>query len=409
VRFGSLFTGIGGLDLGFERAGMECVWQVEIDAACRRVLNRHWPNVERFNDVREVGAAQLSAVDLLCGGFPCQDLSVAGGRAGLDGARSRLFYEFARIIGELRPTWAVIENVPGLLSSECGRDMGAVLGTLAELGYGFAYRVLDAQYFGVAQRRRRVFIVGCLGDGARAAQVLLEPQGMLGHSPPRGETLSDRAVPSPPGALKGGGRLAPALSRCLTAYHGRNDSSCETLLPTYRIATRPHGTHEAERWEATEVANTLNPWNLLRDPPPHIVTCVTGDHTHPLRAEGADASEDGSGRGTPIIGVLIGGCQGAPTAADDGGLAEAGLAPHGAEGPPVFANAVRHLTPRECERLQGFPDDWTAGERDARRYRQLGNAVCVPVAAWIGRRLMMLPSMRKKAEHSRWPHVGAVM
>jgi DNA (cytosine-5)-methyltransferase 1 len=403
MRFGSLFTGIGGLDLGFERTGMECAWQVEIDSACRRVLHRHWPHVERFNDVREVGAAQLPPVDLLCGGFPCQDLSVAGGRAGLNGPRSRLFYEFARIIHELKPAWAVIENVPGLLSSRSGRDMGAVLGTLAELGYGFAYRVLDAQYFGVAQRRRRVFIVGRLGDGVRAAQVLLEPQGVLGHPSPGGETRPDLAIASSAGALQGGGRLTPMVSRCLTAHHGRNDG-CETLLPTYRIATRPHGTQEAERWEATEVANTLNPWNLLRDPPPHVVTCVTGDRTHPLRAEGADASEDGSGRGTPIIGVLIDGYDGRPSPEDDGDSTEPRAARRGADGPLLLANTVRRLTPRECERLQGFPDDWTAGEPDARRYRQLGNAVCVPVAAWIGNRLVTLssgPGRRKPRRPSR--------
>jgi DNA (cytosine-5)-methyltransferase 1 len=410
VRFGSLFTGIGGLDLGFERAGMECAWQVEVDAGCRRVLSRHWPHVERFNDVRQVGAAHLSAVDVLCGGFPCQDLSVAGRRAGLDGARSRLFYEFARIIDELRPTWTVIENVPGLLSSRGGRDMGTVLGTLAELGYGYAYRVLDAQYFGVAQRRRRVFIAGCLGDGVRAAQVLLEPPGVCGHPTSRGETLPDSAAPSPAGTLQGGGRLAPVVGRCLTAHHGRNDG-CETLQPTYRIATRPHGTHEAERWEATEIANTLNPRNLLREPPPHVVTCVTGDRTHPLRAEGADASEDGSGRGTPIIGVLIDGFDGISIAKDDEDSTGSPAVWRSAGEPLPLANAVRRLTPRECERLQGFPDDWTAGEPDAPRYRQLGNAVCVPVAAWIGGRLLTLrpgAGRPKRGARSR-PHAATVM
>jgi DNA (cytosine-5)-methyltransferase 1 len=401
VRFGSVFSGIGGMDLGFERAGMQCAWQVEIDSGCQHVLLRHWPKVERFNDVREVGAAWLPPVDLVCGGFPCQDLSVAGRRAGLEGSRSRLFYEFARVIDELKPPWTVIENVPGLLSSRNGRDMGAVLGTLAELGYGFAYRVLDAQYFGVAQRRRRVFVVGCLGDPVSAAQVLLEPKSVLGHPSSCGETFADPAAPSVAGALHGGSRHTPAVSCCLTARYGRS-GGCETLLPTYRIATRPHGPHEAERWEATEIANTLNPWNLLRDPPPHVVMCVTGERTHPLRAEGADASEDGSGRGTPIVSVLIGGDQGTPSSGH--GRSAGGLtARTGVDSEFVVANAVRRLTPRECERLQGFPDDWTAGEPDARRYRQLGNAVCVPVAAWIGERLMVHSSIARRTTRRRTP------
>ncbi len=369
MRFGSLFAGIGGFDLGFERAGMECLYQVEIDAACRRVLSHHWPDVKRFKDVRDVGAVGLPEVDLLCGGFPCQDVSVAGRRAGLNGARSGLFYEFVRIVGEHLPAWVVIENVPGLLSSRRGRDMGAVLGPLAELGYGFAYRVLDAQYFGVPQRRRRVFIVGCLGDDDGACQVLLDLQSLRGDPTPRRETPQTAAASSGASAHRRGG-VAPSISQSLTAHHGRHDHTTDTYVSTYRIATRPHAAHEAERWQVTEVASTLNPWNMLRDPPPHVVTCLTGTRNHALRAEGADASEDGTGRGTPITCVAA--------------------APDTTLGPEssVIIDAVRRLTPRECERLQGFPDDWTAGESDAQRYRQLGNAVCVPVAEWIAKRLV---------------------
>lgn len=182
-RVGSLFTGIGGFDLGFERAGWDCAWQVEIDPACQDVLARHWPEVTRYGDVREVGAANLEPVDAIVGGFPCQDISIAGRREGLDGKRSGLWWEFRRVLVELRPAWVVIENVRDLLSSNGGRDMGSILGALGDLGYGWAYRVLDAQWFGVPQRRRRVFIVGHLGD-KRAAQVLLEPEGGGRDSPP---------------------------------------------------------------------------------------------------------------------------------------------------------------------------------------------------------------------------------
>lgn len=130
MRFVSLFSGIGGFDLGFERAGMTCLAQVEIDANARAVLARHFPTVQQFEDVRHVGRHNLPACDVLCGGFPCQDLSVAGDRAGLAGERSGLYFEFQRIIMELRPTYVVIENVPGLFSSNDGRDFAIVLGGL---------------------------------------------------------------------------------------------------------------------------------------------------------------------------------------------------------------------------------------------------------------------------------------
>lgn len=246
MKVGTLFSGIGGFDLGFECAGMSVAWQCEIDKHALTVLDRHYPDVPRYGDVTTLQGDAVAPVDVLVGGFPCQDLSVAGRRAGLAGKRSGLFYEFARIIDEATPKWVVIENVPGLLSSNGGRDMGAVLGTLAELGYGFSYRVLDAQYFGVAQRRRRVFIVGYLGDWRRAAQVLLEPEGVRRDSPPSREAGAIASAPTRNGVGGGG---------------GPDDNAAQ--------------------------AN-------------HLVS-VTGPVTHTLRAEGADASEDGTGRGTPIV------------------------------------------------------------------------------------------------------------
>lgn len=207
MTFGSLFTGIGGFDLALENAGMICKWQVEKDQACLALLEKKWPNVRRLTDVKEAGNATLERVDLICGGFPCQDLSVAGKRAGLDGERSGLWFEFERIIEELEPRWVVIENVPGLLSSRGGADFAVILQGLVKLGYGVAWRVLDAQYFGVAQRRRRVFIVGSLGDG-RSAQVLFESEGLFGDTPTRreeGEGVTAEASGSL-GSGIGGGR-----------------------------------------------------------------------------------------------------------------------------------------------------------------------------------------------------------
>ena len=186
----SLFAGVGGFDLALERAGVSVVASVEIDKHARGVLSQQFPNTTLINDVKDVTGDQLKQLGfdgsdgIIVGGFPCQDLSVAGKRAGLAGARSGLFWEICRILDETKTKWFVLENVPGLLSSNDGRDMGTVIQALVERGYGVAYRILDAQYFGVPQRRRRVFIVGCLGDnGGAPAEVLSLIEGMRGYSP----------------------------------------------------------------------------------------------------------------------------------------------------------------------------------------------------------------------------------
>jgi len=155
LTFGSLFAGIGGIDLGLERAGMRCAWQVEIDDYATRVLQKHWPDVPKFRDVRECGAHNLPAIDLIAGGFPCQDISEAGYGAGLDGERSGLWFEFARIIRELRPRYALIENVPALLF----RGIDRVLADLAGAGYDAEWGVLSACAFGAPHTRERVFIL----------------------------------------------------------------------------------------------------------------------------------------------------------------------------------------------------------------------------------------------------------
>ena len=185
----SLFAGVGGFDLALERAGVPVVAAVEIDKQASGVLAHRFPNTKLFGDIQEVsgddlrGAGFVPERGIITGGFPCQDLSVAGKRAGLAGERSGLFWEIVRLIDDLHPRWLILENVPGLLSSNGGRDMGTVIGTLAELGYGVGYRILDAQFFGVPQRRRRVFIVGCFGDNGRApAEVLALTESLCGDS-----------------------------------------------------------------------------------------------------------------------------------------------------------------------------------------------------------------------------------
>ena len=185
----SLFAGIGGFDLAMQRQGVKVVASVEIDKNCNKVLAQHFPNTKQFNDITEVKGSDLIEAGftpdrgIITGGFPCQDLSVAGKRAGLAGARSGLFWEAARIVEETQSNWFVIENVPGLLTSNSGADFGVVIGTMADLGYGVAWRVLDAQYFGVPQRRRRVFIVGKRDPNSTSAgEVLFKSQGSRGRT-----------------------------------------------------------------------------------------------------------------------------------------------------------------------------------------------------------------------------------
>ena len=175
----SLFAGVGGFDLALERAGVKVVASVEIDKKAQDVLRRHFPNSTIFGDVTGVTGEQLIAAGfeprggIITGGFPCQDLSVAGKRAGLAGKRSGLFWEICRILDETGSETIILENVPGLLSSNNGRDMAVVIEALVERGYRVGWRVLDAQYFGVPQRRRRVFIVGCLRDSGRTPEEIL--------------------------------------------------------------------------------------------------------------------------------------------------------------------------------------------------------------------------------------------
>jgi site-specific DNA-cytosine methylase len=172
LRHGSLFTGIGGFDLGFERAGIKTVWQVEIDGYCRKVLARHFPDAERFGDIRECGARNLGRVDVLSGGFPCQDISNAGKRAGIDGERSGLWSEYARIIRELRPRYVVVENVAALL----GRGMERVLGDLAACGYDAEWQSIRASDVGAPHRRERIWIVAYPFGGRVREQSILGPE-----------------------------------------------------------------------------------------------------------------------------------------------------------------------------------------------------------------------------------------
>lgn len=190
MRYLSTFSGIGGIDLGFDRAGMTCVGQVEIDPKARSVLDRHWPNVPKHDDITtakewasDIGL--VGRVDVVCGGAPCQDLSVAGKQAGFAGQRSRLVLDMVALAAHVEADWIVYENVPGLLTSNQGRDLGVLILALADAGFPYVeWRTLDSRYFGVPQRRRRVFLVASTAD-PRRAPVLVEREGSAGDSGPR--------------------------------------------------------------------------------------------------------------------------------------------------------------------------------------------------------------------------------
>ena len=305
----------------------------EIEKFPSEVLAHHYPAVPNLGDMTKFKEWNIGSIDLLVGGTPCQSFSVAGLRKGLDDPRGNLALVYLAIADRFKPKWLVWENVPGVLSSNGGRDFGSFLGALAQLGYGFSYRVLDAQYFGVAQRRRRVFVVGYFGDWRPAAAVLFESESLRGDSPPSREAREEVAgytsssfggysegvgtVRAAGGDLGGGSETI--VAKCLTTGVGkRYDSETETMIP---IAFGAQNSSSQGDSVSTEVTPTL------------------------------DKSK------TPAV--------------SDG-------------------MAVRRLTPSECERLQGFPDGYTdvrTTTPDGPRYKALGNSMAVPVMKWIGERI----------------------
>ncbi len=221
----SFFAGIGGLDLGFERAGFAVTFQCEINPFCRDILEQHWPGVPRARDISKVTNAEIPASDIWTAGFPCQDLSLArmGPRDGLRGGKSGLFHEFMRLVRGALPRAVILENVHGLLTSHRGRDFAIVLKALDECGYGVAWRVFDSKYFGVPQQRRRCFIVGVHRDARSAGKVLFEPERSDGHLTSRGHngkkspSLFQTVVGDP---VKG--PLTKALAHCIYAESARH-------------------------------------------------------------------------------------------------------------------------------------------------------------------------------------------
>jgi DNA (cytosine-5)-methyltransferase 1 len=307
----SLFAGIEGFGLALTRAGIEVASSVEIDPACRAVIARHFPGTTILPDVKEVTGDQLRAAGLVPGrgilaaGWPCQGNSVAGNRRGMADPRSGLWRHVVRLLDEARPRWFLGENVPGLLGIHNGRDFRTVLTDLDDLGYGVAWRVLDAQFFGVPQRRRRVFIAGCLGDAAGPVQVLLEPESG-GWNPPQGrQTQPNAAAPASrrAGSPSGNGTrsIAPTLKSGANARGGtRHPGTSADDATSLIVSTLQGGGQRGHRLDAEGaagghlIAYSLNAHHGRNDLEETSIS-------HTLTAEGADASEDGPGHGTPIV------------------------------------------------------------------------------------------------------------
>jgi DNA (cytosine-5)-methyltransferase 1 len=398
LTFGSLFSGIGGFDLGFERAGLKNVWQVEIDRDCNRVLDRHWPERTSFKDVREFRCSSAKGIvrpDAIVGGFPCQDLSVAGDRAGLAGDRSGLFFQFARVIDEFAPRWVCIENVPGLLSSHGGRDMGTVIGCLEKLGFGWAYRVLDAQYFGLAQQRARLFIVGCFGDCRRAAGVLFEAESVSFDSrPSRGERednstatsgMSEAGKPIPldmrqcsRGATMTNNRPGGSSGGAPGTGIGQPGDPAPTLAASHvpAIYFDPNSITSPGNFSAPKFGNLAS------------TLAASASKSVPAIAFQTRIGRNGRGQPKPITDALTSCAAG--THADS--------KPHVA-----YGAIVRRLMPLECERIQGFPDNWTVVDSysdglhmsKSARYRMLGNAVPPQQTEWIGKNIIRLDGVKR--------------
>ena len=455
MKYLSVCSGIEAATVAWEPLGWKAVAFAEIERFPCAVLKHHYPEVPNLGDFTKIKGEDLrGAVDLVVGGTPCQDFSLAGKRAGMAGKRGGLALKFVDLVQAVSPRWVVWENVPGVLSSDGGNDFADFLLAFRKCGYHVAYRVLDAQFFGVPQRRRRVFLVGYFGDWRPAAAVLFEPGCLRGHSPPRRKKKADVA-----GTLKGCAGNSGAQN---SAEYAAGGYLQVTQALTGRLGDGGPGDNKARGGFSVAAfggGNTGGEISVSTSLSAHGGRIGFDTETflaHSLRAEGFDASEDGTGRQNLVL--AFHGSQDPDVSGDvthpcgrNGGrevciaFAERGrkegrtlevqeglayaLTNPGSGGRAYSrqvldqAMRVRRLTPKECERLQGFPDDytvlkdypswrdvdegespealkaagyrvrqtkkgkWRVNDPDGPRYRALGNSMPVPVMRWIGERI----------------------
>ena len=437
MKYLSVCSGVEAASVAWHEMGWSPVAFSEIEPFPSAVLAHHYPNVPNLGDMTKFNEWKLNEpIDLLVGGTPCQSFSVAGLRKGLEDPRGNLMLTYCAILDKFKPKWCIWENVPGVLSSNGGRDFGAFLGALAELGYGFAYRVLDAQHFGVPQRRRRVFVVGCLGDGVSASKVLFEPESMLGNTPKSRSSRQTVARGSESRSPNGDTTIGTLLARDykgvgnqdLTDGRGLvlepivyethpNDSRVKEMGNVCQTVTSRWGTGGgnvpialAENTIGRQPMNGGNGTGFTENGPMYTLN-ATGVHGVAYGFEAGIAKREGnpnrfSEELSPTIRANMGDNQAsvAHTFKIRGGGGDGGKGYLGqdektftistTQDQQLFANmAVRRLTPIECERLQGFPDGYTdikskgKDTPDGPRYKALGNSMAVPVMKWIGTRI----------------------
>jgi DNA (cytosine-5)-methyltransferase 1 len=345
MRYLSVCAGIEAATVAWHDLEWEAAAYSEIEPFPSGVLAHHYPTVPNVGDMTKFKEWDIGSINLLVGGTPCQSFSIAGLRKGLDDPRGNLMLTYLAIAAKYSPRWLVWENVPGVLSSGGGGDFGTFLGALGELGYGFAYRVLDAQYFGVAQRRRRVFVIGCLGDWRSAAAVLFERHSLCRNLAPSRKTKKDVAGPITAGIGKG--------------CRGTEGVESNWAVPVSTFSTPAIG-------------------NIVQDDVSSTMTKNTGSGGETQNPAYVMQTMAFSGQmSNPQVDINM-------------------TQTLGAKNPMAVMQqmAVRRLTPVECERLQGFPDNYTnipwrnkPESPDSPRYKALGNSMAVPVMKWIGERI----------------------
>jgi DNA (cytosine-5)-methyltransferase 1 len=395
MKYLSVCSGIEAATVAWHPLGWQPVGFSEIEAFPSAVLAHHYPDVRNYGDMTKYKEWDIEPIDLLVGGTPCQSFSVAGLRKGLADPRGNLALVYCGILDHLRPKWFVWENVPGVLSSNGGRDFGSFLGALVELGYGFAYRVLDAQYFGVAQRRRRVFVVGYLGDWRPAATVLFERESLRGDPAPSreaGKTIAATIEASIDGGSGAGTRTAAVTAARMVAFgeyvddgtasamkaRDYKDATDLVAIPIHDQATRfagKRGDKQDGKGNGFGVGSPGDPAPTLTKGDKHAVA-------QPIAYKPQNFGDEGGGYVEATITNTLDAIQGSKQRH----IVKQSM-------------AVRRLTPTECERLQGFPDGYTnipwrktIDSPDGPRYKALGNSMAVPVMKWIGERIKLVSS-----------------
>ena len=394
MNYLSVCSGIEAATVAWHDMGWKPIGFSEIEKFPSQLLQHHYPHVTNYGDMTKYKEWNINdTVGLLVGGTPCQSFSVAGLRKGLEDPRGNLMLTYLGIADHFKPKWLLWENVPGVLSSNGGEDFACLLKGMAELGYGFAYRVLDAQHFGVPQRRRRVFVVGCFGDWRSAAKVLFESESLQRDITPSREERKEIAayVESSFGQYR-----EDRIAGTTKASGGVLGGGSETFLTqAYNITfcdangTRKDRPNGGLYVNETDTSNTLTRANVGTYAVDTYNGTIQGDVTATITTTGGGVSS-GPSVMENVSNTLMNGFDGynftstghvartLSTGADYGHV-------------PIAFNSlkVRRLTPMECERLQGFPDNYTniPTSSDTTRYKALGNSMAVPVMKWIGQRI----------------------